>query len=152
MRDNILINPNKLLRRKASPIKCNPMDMIRATNMFNIMYKSNGMGLAAPQIGWNARLFVLDIESENTGRLIFVNPEIVEHSTELVDSIEGCLSVPNVQGLVKRYFAIKVLASDIYGKKFVKDLTGLTSKCVQHEIDHFDGILFIDKTEKVWNT
>lgn len=150
MSDRILTSPNELLRRQAKPIRCNPMDMIRATNMFKLMYKSNGIGLAAPQIGWNARLFVIDIKSEDSGRLVFVNPTILDRSGAIVEMTEGCLSVPGKLGTVDRHERVYVEAHDLNGKKFRIDAQGLTARCILHEYDHLDGILFIDKAKKLY--
>lgn len=150
MKDHILVNPNKLLRRQANPIRCTPLDLIRATNMFKLMYKSNGIGLAAPQIGWNVRLFIVDVPQEKSGQLVFINPKILDYTGNLVEMTEGCLSIPNQLGVVDRHESVHIEAADLRGKKFRLNASGLTARCILHEYDHLDGILFIDKAKKLY--
>lgn len=152
MPDRILTHPNKLLRRKTTPIKPNPMDMIRITNMFKLMYKSSGIGLAAPQIGWNARLFILDVKDENSGQLVFVNPTILDRTGNIIEMTEGCLSLPGQFGAVDRHENVFIEAFDLKGKKFRVDASGLIARCILHEYDHLDGILYIDHAKKLYRS
>lgn len=105
-----------------------------------------GVGLAAPQVGENVRLFVLSPEISK--RLVFINP-VAKKSLKKNKLPEGCLSLPKLSGIIKRSTNVKVVAYDETGKKFSLTATGLLAQAVQHEIDHLDGVLFIDKAEEV---
>jgi len=116
-------------------------------DLFDTMYVSNGVGLAAPQIGINLRVFVIDVSTgdEPLRPMAFINPKIIKKSGAVV-SQEGCLSFPEAYTNVRRYKNVMVKALDRNGKPFVleaKDGT-LLARCIQHENDHLDGILFID--------
>ena len=113
-------------------------------NMFETMYAAPGVGLAAPQVGVSKRLFVMDCSSrsEDADRRVLINPEIlVKEGSEKGD--EGCLSFPGIFFEVERAARVVVRAQDVDGNHFEMDLTGLPSRCVQHEGDHLDGVLFI---------
>lgn len=105
-----------------------------------------GVGLAAPQVGENVRIFVLSPEISK--RLIFINP-VAKKSLKKNRLQEGCLSLPKLIGIIKRSTNVKVQAHDEAGKKFSLTATGLLAQAVQHEIDHLDGVLFIDKAEEI---
>lgn len=110
------------------------------TDMFETMYAAEGIGLAAPQVGRKERVFVMDID-ENP--LTMINPQIVEREgTERAE--EGCLSIPEIFGDVDRATRIVVRATDLDGNTIETELTDLAARCVQHELDHLDGKLFID--------
>lgn len=110
------------------------------TDMFETMYAAEGIGLAAPQVGRKERVFVMDID-ENP--LTMINPQIVEREgTERAE--EGCLSIPEIFGDVDRATRIVVCATDLDGNTIETELTDLAARCVQHELDHLDGKLFID--------
>lgn len=116
-------------------------------DLLETMYAKNGVGLAAPQIGVNYRVFVIDVSSndEPLQPLVFINPKIIKKSGAIISN-EGCLSFPEAYTDVKRYKNVTVKALDINGKPFVmegKDGT-LLARAMQHEFDHLDGILFID--------
>jgi peptide deformylase len=115
-------------------------------DMLETMYAAPGIGLAAPQVGALKRVIVLDIDREDTktGPLFMANPEIVEASDEDVIYEEGCLSVPDHYSDVARPSTVRVRYLDRDGKKQELDCEGLLATCVQHEIDHLDGVLFID--------
>jgi peptide deformylase len=136
-----------VLHRAAEPVK-EIDDGIRSLlkDMVETMYAAPGIGLAAPQVGELTRIIVLDIDREDvkTGPLFMANPEIVEASDEDVSYEEGCLSVPDHYSDVVRPAKVTVRYLDRDGKQ--QDLTceGLLATCVQHEIDHLDGVLFID--------
>jgi len=114
-----------------------------AERMLEIMYESNGIGLAAPQVNQTIRLIVVDVSEGRDSPCIFVNPKIKQPSGS-VDSSEGCLSVPEIRTTIKRYETITVEYFDLKGEKHEEPLNDLMSICVQHEIDHLDGKLFID--------
>ena len=114
-------------------------------DMFDTMYESGGVGLAAPQVGILKRVFV--IETEETGVLEFINPEILETLGKQVGQ-EGCLSVPERYGDVERPAMVKVKAFDRYGKEFEMVLKKLAARAVCHENDHLDGVLYIDREIK----
>ncbi|HHY60242.1 MAG TPA: peptide deformylase [Clostridia bacterium] len=111
------------------------------TNLADTMYDADGVGLAAPQIGVLKRVVVVDV---GDGLLELVNPEIVEQEGEEI-AVEGCLSIPGRQGNVKRASRVKVRYQDRYGNEQWVEGEGLLARALQHEIDHLDGILYIDK-------
>ena len=112
-------------------------------DMVETMHKYDGVGLAAPQVGILKRIFVIDV-FDGEGLRVFINPEILETSGSVKDQ-EGCLSVPEVQGLVERPEYVKVKAINEKGEEFVLEAHGLLARAVCHENDHLDGVLFIDK-------
>ena len=133
-------------------------DALRAVidDMFETMYEAPGFGLAAIQIGLAKRLLVIDLQEKNeeTGAVtreprVFINPEILEESEELAIYNEGCLSVPEQYADVERPAVIKAKWLDGEGKQHVKVLDGMLATCLQHEMDHLDGILFIDHLSRL---
>lgn len=112
-------------------------------DMFETMYHARGVGLAAPQIGVNKRLSVVDVSGEKTEQLVLINPEII-HSEGSVEFEEGCLSVPGAYDTVIRANKVLVRALDRHGKEFEMSAEGLLAECFQHEIDHLNGKLFVD--------
>src|SRR5829696_849753 len=119
-------------------------------NMFETMYQAGGVGLAAPQVAVSKRLFVMDVPHEDGARnkLVFVNPEIVSVEGEQIGD-EGCLSFPGLYQVVKRDMRVIVKAQDIKGNLIEHDLTDLSARCVLHEADHCDGIVFLDRMTKL---
>lgn len=111
--------------------------------MVNTMKLANGIGLAANQVGIDKRFFVLGIQEDECIKVI--NPEIVEFGDEIVEYEEGCLSIPGIYKKVKRPEKIKVKYYDEYGNLIEKELNGILSRAFQHEYDHIEGILFIDR-------
>jgi peptide deformylase len=111
-------------------------------DMAETMYENDGVGLAAPQIGQNIRLVVIDCQDEH-GLLELINPVITFKEGEAVDT-EGCLSVPDIYGEVKRAAKVKVEFMNRRGKRQHLTATGLLARCIQHELDHLEGQLFID--------
>ena len=111
-------------------------------DMAETMYEHDGVGLAAPQIGQNIRLVVIDCQDEH-GLIELINPEITFKEGEAVDT-EGCLSVPDIYGEVKRAAKVKVEFMNRRGKRQHLTATGLLARCIQHELDHLEGQLFID--------
>ncbi len=126
-----------------------------ATDMIETMYANNGVGLAAPQVGENYRLFVIDVSEENEtpNPLVFVNPKIVKKSAP-INSYEGCLSFPGAYTNVRRYANVVVKAKDLKGKPFVLEAEdgSLLAKAIQHETDHLEGILFVDHARNRFET
>ena len=140
----ILQFPDERLRRLSQPVvDFNQELKALAERMLEIMYESNGIGLAAPQVNQTIRLIVVDVSEGRDSPCIFVNPKIKQPSGS-VDSSEGCLSVPEIRTTIKRYETITVEYFDLKGEKYEEPLNDLMSICVQHEIDHLDGKLFID--------
>ncbi len=117
-------------------------------DMFEAMYRAHGVGLAAPQVGILKRFTVIDCSDDNSEQLELVNPVIIEvEGTEL--SEEGCLSIPGYQANVKRNSWVKVNYFDRKGEEHELEAEGLLSVAIQHEIDHLDGVLFIDKLSRL---
>ena len=113
-------------------------------DMFETMYESNGVGLAAPQVGILKRIFVVDVGVEEPEPYVFINPVILEKDGEQTGE-EGCLSVPGYQGEVTRANHLRVRAYDADMKEFELEADELLARCIQHEEDHLHGILYIDK-------
>lgn len=116
-----------------------------ADEMLKTMYEANGVGLAAPQVAVPLRLIVIDV---GDGPITLVNPEIIKREGEEED-IEGCLSIPGLYGTVKRAAKVVVAALDGSGSPAVISGEGLLARALQHEIDHLDGILFVDKASQI---
>jgi peptide deformylase len=143
----ILTAPDPRLKKKSMPVEAVDDDVRRLMDdMLATMYAAPGIGLAAPQVGVLKRVIVIDIEREDvkTGPLFMANPEVVEASDEDVSYEEGCLSVPEHYSDVVRPAKVTVRYLDRDGKRQEMECEGLLATCVQHEIDHLDGILFID--------
>ncbi len=117
-------------------------------DMFETMYHADGVGLAAPQIGISRRICVIDVRDEEEpfdGRVALINPEIVEFSKATDKASEGCLSIPGLDEVVTRPERVKVRAQDPTGAAVELEVGGLFSRALQHEVDHLDGVLFIDR-------
>ncbi len=138
---DIRVLGDPILRRETKPV-AEVTDDIRKliANMFETMYASEGIGLAAPQVGRTERLAVVDVDGE---RYVLINPEILERSGS-AKSEEGCLSIPNIYGDVERPATVSVRAMDENGSMHEITAADLLGRCLQHEIDHLDGKLFID--------
>lgn len=142
---NILNYPNPYLRKRAEPISTIDTFITKlASDMLETMYHYSGIGLAATQVGVNVRLIVLDLNQENNEPMILINPEIIWHSKEIIKSQEGCLSISGIYEYINRYSNIRCVATDINSKMINLDASNLLSICLQHEIDHLNGIVFID--------
>jgi len=141
---DILHFPDARLRNTAKPVE-QVDDSVRKLidDMFETMYEAPGIGLAAVQVNQPHRVIVVDISEERNQPLALINPEILEkHGEEEMD--EGCLSVPNIYETVQRAERVRVRALDRDGKSFEMNVDGLLAVCIQHEIDHLDGKLFVD--------
>lgn len=112
--------------------------------MFGIMYREKGVGLAAPQIGLNMKLAVIDLARRDVDRLVLINPVVISKDGECVAE-EGCLSIPGIAGSVKRAKEIAVETSDPAGNRRTVKCTGLLARVVEHEMDHLNGVLVIDR-------
>lgn len=139
---DIRVLGDPVLREETSPIE-QITDELRtlAKNMFDTMYLAKGIGLAAPQVGRSERLAVVDV---NDNPLVIINPEIIDLDSKTAKAEEGCLSIPDVYGDVERPNRVRVRALDLEGKTFEVDADELLARCLQHEIDHLHGKLFID--------
>lgn len=140
----IIEYPDPRLRIKAEPVTAVTTEhRLLADNMFETMYAAPGIGLAATQVGRHIRLLVLDVSETRDQPWCFINPEIVSQEGSEVGE-EGCLSVPGVNEEVERAARIRVRALDQNGKPFQLDAEGLLAVCIQHEMDHLEGKLFVD--------
>jgi peptide deformylase len=143
----ILIAPNPLLKARARPVRPEDGDLVRdlIPRMFATMYKAPGIGLAAPQISQPLRLIVIDLMPDEKNRpYSLINPEIVAVSEELATREEGCLSLPGQYADITRPARVKIRYLDQTGTKREIEGDGLLAACLQHEIDHLDGVLFVD--------
>ncbi len=141
---DVLIYPDDNLAKV-----CQPVETIDAQlntfidNMFDTMYEHEGIGLAAPQVNVLKRVITIDIEGDKTNQIVLINPEIIESSGE-TGIEEGCLSIPGCRALVPRKEKLTVKALNRQGQEFVLEADGLLAICIQHEIDHLNGVLFVD--------
>ncbi len=143
---NLVIEGDPLLRKKSRPVdEITPRIIKLLDDMADTMYFENrGIGIAAPQVGVLRRVFVVDVGDEH-GKIEFINPEILETSGSQTDN-EGCLSVPGKTCPVTRAEYVKAKALDREGNEFVIEGEGLLARCILHEYDHLEGVLFIDKS------
>ena len=138
--------PDSVLRKVARPVtEMTPRLKTLIKDMYNTMDYEDGIGLAAPQVGILKRIFTVGIGDI---RLAFVNPEVLESEGEYLD-VEGCLSIPGENGVVKRPTYVKVKAMNEEGKHFIIEAKYLLARCILHELDHLNGVLFTDKLEEV---
>ncbi|MFA6271599.1 MAG: peptide deformylase [Patescibacteria group bacterium] len=143
----IVTEPNPILRKKAEIIK-NPLfsavqELI--PKLTETMIQEDGIGIAAPQVGESIQMIIIN---QKDRPLVMINPKILTKSIRTEIAEEGCLSVPGIFGMVKRSKKVKVNALDSSGKQFTIKAEGLLARVMQHEIDHLNGILFIDKMVK----
>lgn len=140
----ILEYPDPRLRTRAVPVDAVDAPLRELIDdMFETMYAANGIGLAATQVNVHRRVLVADVSEGRDQRRVFINPEILAREGKAVTQ-EGCLSVPGYFDDVERSERIRVRALDTEGKSFEEELDGLLAICVQHEVDHLDGKLFVD--------
>ena len=148
----ILTEPNKILRKISLPVeKVGDEERKLMNDMLETMYSANGIGLAAIQVGIAKRIIVMDLSKENEKKepMYFVNPVIKNKNKELSTYEEGCLSVPGQFAEINRPNECDVEYLDYQGEKKLLHATGLLATCIQHEIDHCDGKLFIDYLSKL---
>ena len=148
----ILTIPDPILRQVSKPVTLVNTEVKKLMNdMLETMYAAPGIGLAAVQVGVLKRIIVIDLskDGEKKDPLFIINPEITFKSDELISYEEGCLSIPNQFAEVKRPSSCKVNFLDYDGKKKEINADGLLATCIQHEIDHLNGVLFIDHLSKL---
>lgn len=142
----IRIKGDEVLRKKSRVIeKIDDRLLILIKDMIDTMYEAEGVGLAAPQVGVLKRVVVIDI---GEGPIVLINPEIIESRGAYVD-VEGCLSIPNEEGYVERPEYVKVKALNERGESIIVEGEDFLSKAICHELDHLDGVLYIDKLVEV---
>ena len=144
--------PHPVLKQKAEKVEKVDKEIKKLLDdMLETMYATNGCGLAAPQIGISKKIVVIDIahEDEEANPLYFVNPEIIWRSDEKVCAEEGCLSIPGQRAEVERHYSVKVKYLDYNGVEQEMLAEDFLAKAVQHELDHLDGILYIDHLSRL---
>ena len=140
----ILEYPDPRLRTKAEPVTVFDAELKqRIDDMFATMYAAPGIGLAATQVDWHHQLIVIDLSKEQDQREVFINPQILSREG-VATGEEGCLSVPGIYDDVPRAERVRVRAQDADGNVYERDLDGMLAVCLQHEMDHLDGKLFVD--------
>ncbi|QJC28211.1 peptide deformylase [Enterobacteriaceae endosymbiont of Plateumaris braccata] len=141
----LLYFPNNELRTIAKNVKKidNKINLL-INNMIQTMYAYKGIGLAATQIGIHKRIIVIDISKKQNNPLIFINPKLTIQNKNQISNEEGCLSIPQQKYFIFRYKTVKVQAKNLINENFEIEADNLLSCCLQHEIDHLNGILFID--------
>jgi peptide deformylase len=149
----ILVAPDPVLKQKSKPVEGPVTDEHRKLmdDMLETMYDAPGIGLAAIQIGEPLRIIVMDLAKEDEPKAprYFVNPEILWASDEMFTYEEGCLSVPDIYDDVERPKHVKLRYMDYNGKQIEEDAEGLYAVCIQHEMDHLEGVLFIDHLSRL---
>jgi len=158
---SIEIYPTKILRTKGREIEANDETRAVAARMVELMREAEGIGLAAPQVGLSWRLFVAhvpiheddpvdaEIPCSSEEYQVFLNPKIIEFSKDMEPYDEGCLSLPDLTGEVRRPTTVTMRALDLDGNTIELRGTGLMARCWQHEIDHLDGIMILDKMSQM---
>lgn len=149
---DILIIPEKRLRLVSDPVDRVGSEVKRLVeDMFETMYHAPGIGLAAIQVGVPLRVVTMDLtkKDEDKNPRVFINPEILSASADLSSYEEGCLSIPDIHEDVERPARVTVRYLDLEGKTHEDEATGLYATCIQHEIDHLNGVLFIDHISKL---
>ena len=148
----IITIPDPLLRKKAASVERVDAALLKlAENMLATMYDAPGIGLAAPQVGILRRLIVMDPSRDEEAKqpLVMINPVILERGSEMRTHEEGCLSIPEYYEEVERPARVRVRFTDLDGKVHEEDADGLFATCIQHEIDHLNGVLFVDYLSKL---
>ena len=141
----VLNFPDDRLRTKAAQVtQINDETRLIIDNMLETMYAENGVGLAATQVNIHQRIVVIDVSETRDEPIVLINPELIEKSEEVKINEEGCLSVPGCYAKVDRHAQVTVKALDAHGEEFTLAGDELLSICIQHELDHLMGILFVD--------
>lgn len=141
----ILKFPDPRLRIKCEPVKVFDGSLKKIVDdMAETMYNAPGVGLAAPQVGITKRIFIIDVSKEKTDLKVFINPTILKMEGEVCDE-EGCLSIPGEYANVTRASVVEVAAQDLKGNEFLLRADGLLARAIQHELDHLNGTLFLDR-------
>ena len=148
----IAIYPDSVLREETSLVDSFGPDLHELLDdMAETMYDARGIGLAAPQISVNKRITVIDVSSERDKVMEFINP-VITSSEGSQSSEEGCLSIPDYLDTITRYERVSVRAQDRHGEEFTVEAEGLLALCLQHEIDHLNGVLFVDHLSRIKRT
>lgn len=143
----IKIYPDSILRKQCQPLReVDDETADTLQTMLDFMYEADGVGLAGPQIGWSVRVLTLDVEQNHENPRIFINPSLHDQEGEVKED-EGCLSLPGIQAPVPRFKRLRVTAYTLHGERYEKTVEGLEARAWQHEIDHLNGILFIDRLQ-----
>jgi peptide deformylase len=154
----IVTLPQPILRRKARKVSdFGPEFQTLVDDMVETMRQAPGVGLAAPQVDESLRLIVVEFGNEDDEDIppklyVLANPEITHGSDDTLVGTEGCLSIPGLQGDVERMEAVTVKGLNRHGKSMTVKAKGWLARIFQHEIDHLDGILFVDRAEKIWQS
>ena len=145
----IVIMGDPALRTRAEQVGSFDEELSRLVDdLFETMYHAEGIGLAANQVGVLKQVLVVDVRDEEdaeAGRMALINPRVVMATSEVEKETEGCLSIPGLEDVVKRPVGIRVEASDVHGSPISVDAEALLARALQHEIDHLEGILFLDR-------
>jgi peptide deformylase len=143
---DVRIMGDPVLRKKAEPVT-NITDDVRKLirDMFDTMYAEEGVGLAAPQVGISERVIVVDPHTEDMEPFALINPEILDASKVTEKGEEGCLSIPGLRDIVERSSLVRVRGESVTGEVREFEAEGLLARILQHEVDHLDGILFLDR-------
>lgn len=144
---------SEVLRQRAVDVDAVD-DELRALirDMFETMYDAEGIGLAGPQIGVGRRVIVVDVREEDHQPFALINPRLLESSRDTARAEEGCLSIPGIAGVVERPETVVVEGMDEKGETVRIEAEGLLARCLQHEIDHLDGVLFVDRLSPLKRT
>jgi peptide deformylase len=143
----IIHYPDQVLKRQSKPVREVDRDVLdRAHQMLELMYESDGIGLAAPQVGWSRRIITLDVDQDRKGERIFINPRIIEREGT-AEGEEGCLSLPGMSLAVPRAERVTVAAYTPKGERVEIEADGLHAAAWQHELDHLDGLLIINRAD-----
>jgi peptide deformylase len=148
IRDIVLLGEDPVLRQEAEEVEVfdEALEAL-VRDMYETMYHADGIGLAAPQIGIPRRVLVVDLrrEEEPEAKVALVNPRVTWASDETEKESEGCLSIPGIEELIERPWAVKIEGRDLQGRAVVIEADELFSRALQHEIDHLDGVLILDR-------
>lgn len=147
----LILHPDAVLRRRADSVDAiDGVIQSLVADMIQILKEEEGLGIAAPQVGVSKRIFVTQSEAEEGGdEKVFINPKFLLVDGLLESYEEGCLSLPDIRGTVRRQPHVIVEALDIHGKTFTMEESGLMARCWQHEMDHLDGVLIIDRMSAI---
>lgn len=137
--------PDRVLRKRCRPVRTIDDEFLaRAHRMLDFMYVADGIGLAGPQVGWTDQIITLDVDLRHDGKRIFVNPRII-HRDGTLEAEEGCLSLPGIRIKVPRAGRVAVVAYTLAGERLELEAEGLAAVAWQHELDHLNGLLIIDR-------
>jgi peptide deformylase len=139
--------PDRVLSRQSKPVREVDRDLLdRAHEMLELMYEEDGIGLAGPQVGWSRRIITLDVDQDRQGERIFINPRIIDRNGTVAGE-EGCLSLPGMSLEVPRAAEVTVAAYTPKGERVEIEADGLHAAAWQHELDHLDGLLIINRAD-----